>query len=27
MPVFACVLIAIYLGVTGRRITNRVGRQ
>jgi uncharacterized membrane protein YeaQ/YmgE (transglycosylase-associated protein family) len=25
--VFACILIAIYLGVTGRRITNRVGRR
>lgn len=25
--VFACVLIGIYLGVTGRRITNRLGRR
>jgi uncharacterized membrane protein YeaQ/YmgE (transglycosylase-associated protein family) len=25
--VFACILIGIYLGVTGRRITNRVGRS
>ena len=25
--VFACVLLGIYLGVTGRRITNRLGRR
>jgi uncharacterized membrane protein YeaQ/YmgE (transglycosylase-associated protein family) len=25
--VFACVLIGIYLGVTGRRIANRLGRR
>ncbi|OBJ05849.1 transglycosylase [Mycobacterium sp. 1165196.3] len=25
--VFACILISIYLGVTGRRITNRAGRR
>jgi hypothetical protein len=25
--VFACILIGIYLGVTGRRITNRPGRR
>jgi uncharacterized membrane protein YeaQ/YmgE (transglycosylase-associated protein family) len=25
--VFACILIGIYLGVTGRRITNRLGRR
>jgi uncharacterized membrane protein YeaQ/YmgE (transglycosylase-associated protein family) len=25
--VFACILIGIYLGVTGRRITNRAGRR
>lgn len=25
--VFGCVLIGIYLGVTGRRITNRLGRR
>jgi hypothetical protein len=25
--VAACILIGIYLGATGRRITNRVGRR
>jgi uncharacterized membrane protein YeaQ/YmgE (transglycosylase-associated protein family) len=25
--IFACMLIGIYLGVTGRRITNRLGRR